>query len=107
MRSLIRCCGMEIAKALILAGSDTADCAWPVVSGSRHLFPIANRPILFHNLEALRAAGILEATILADQDAGPAIKCAVGDGREWGLSVRHASWCSADGLLGALDAQRA
>jgi glucose-1-phosphate thymidylyltransferase len=98
---------MEIAKALILAGSESADCTWPVVSGSRHLFPIANRPILFHNLEALRAAGILEATILADPDAGTAIKRAVGDGHEWGLNVRYAPWRSADGLLGALAAQRA
>ena len=97
---------MEIAKALILAGSGSDDCTWPVVSGSRHLFPIANRPILFHNLEALRTAGILEATILAEPEAGEAIKRAVGDGSNWDLSVRHAAWRSSDGLLGALAAGR-
>jgi glucose-1-phosphate thymidylyltransferase len=80
---------VEIAKALILAGSGSDDSPWPVVPGSRHLFPVANRPILFHNLEALRAAGILEATILADADAGRAIESAVGDGRDWGLTVHH------------------
>jgi glucose-1-phosphate thymidylyltransferase len=93
---------MEIAKALILAGRGSDDCAWPVVPGSRHLFPVANRPILFHNLEALRAAGILEATILSEPDAGTAIECAVGDGRDWGLTVHHAPWSTSDGLLGAL-----
>jgi glucose-1-phosphate thymidylyltransferase len=97
---------MEIAKALILAGGASDDCAWPVVPGSRHLFPVANRPIIFHNLEALRAAGILEATILADEDAGPAIERAVGDGSDWGLSVHHACWRSSAGLHGALTVGR-
>jgi glucose-1-phosphate thymidylyltransferase len=93
---------MEIAKALILAGSGSDDCPWPVVPGSRHLFPVANRPILFHNLEALRTAGILEATILADDLAGEAIERAVGDGCDWGLTVHHTRWCSSEGLHGAL-----
>src|SRR6188472_596752 len=93
---------MEIAKALILAGSASDACPWPAVPGSRHLFPVANRPILFHNLEALRAAGILEATILADADAGPAIERAVGDGTDWDLTVHHAEWRSAEGLPAAL-----
>ena len=97
---------MEIAKALILAGNGSDDCTWPVVSGSRHLFPIANRPILFHNLEALRTAGILEATIMAEPEAGEAIARAVGDGSNWDLTVRHAAWRSSDGLLGALAAGR-
>jgi glucose-1-phosphate thymidylyltransferase len=97
---------MEIAKALILAGSDTDERGWPAAAGARHLFPVANRPILFHNLEGLRAAGVLEATILSDSTAGPAIEQAVGDGREWGVIVHHARWRPADGLLGALAAGR-
>jgi glucose-1-phosphate thymidylyltransferase len=97
---------MEIAKALILAGSAADDRPWPVMPGARHLFPIANRPILFHNLEALRAAGILEATILADPGAGAAIEAAVGDGRDWGLTVHHSAWRSAGGLPAALAAGR-
>jgi glucose-1-phosphate thymidylyltransferase len=97
---------MEIAKALILAGDESDDRSWPAVAGSRHLFPVANRPILFHNLEALRAAGILEATILAGPAAAGAIEGAVGDGRDWGLSVRHEAWSGSDGLLGALAAGR-
>jgi glucose-1-phosphate thymidylyltransferase len=96
---------MEIAKALILAGHGAGDRPWPTAPvGPRHLFPIANRPILCHNLAALRAAGVLEAAILADRDAGDAIRQAVGDGREWGLSVRYVDWESARGIGGALAA---
>lgn len=97
---------MEIAKALILAGGGGDDRPWPVVAGSRHLFPIANRPILFHNLEALRAGGILEATILSEPHTAAAIERAVGDGRDWGLTVRHAEWSGSDGILGGLSAGR-
>jgi glucose-1-phosphate thymidylyltransferase len=97
---------MEIAKALILADDGADDSSWPVVSGSRHLFPVANRPILFHNLEALRAAGVLEATVLADPVAGAAIEEAVGDGRDRGVIVHHTRWRPADGLAGALAAGR-
>ena len=50
-----------------------------------HLFPVANEPILSHNLRALRAAGVLEAAIL--------------DGRRRALRDRGAR--SATGATGA------
>jgi glucose-1-phosphate thymidylyltransferase len=56
---------MEIAKAVIMAGQPRDDHGYRAdLCGSAHLFPIANRPLVFHALEALRAAGVLEATIL-------------------------------------------
>jgi glucose-1-phosphate thymidylyltransferase len=98
---------MEIAKALILAGRGCDDHPWPTApAGAKHLFPVANRPILFHSLESLRAAGVLEAAILSEGDAGEAIREAVGDGRAWGLSIRHEQWRSRVGLSGALRAAR-
>jgi glucose-1-phosphate thymidylyltransferase len=94
---------MEIAKALILTGHGGQDRPWPTAPlGPKHLFPVANRPILFHNLEALRAAGVLEATILVEPDAGVAIERAVGDGRDWDLNVRYEEWCASRGIGGAL-----
>ena len=100
-----RCYRMEIAKALILAGRASDDQHWSAVpAGPKQLFPIANRPILFHNLEALRNAGLLEALILVERDAVDAIERAVGDGSEWGLGVRYAEYVPAVGLAGALAA---
>jgi glucose-1-phosphate thymidylyltransferase len=97
---------MEIAKALILAGSRGPDerpyAAAP--SRPRHLFPVANRPILFHHLEALRAAGVEQATILSDVASVESIAAAVGDGADWRLSVRHAVYEPGRGLAGALAA---
>jgi glucose-1-phosphate thymidylyltransferase len=96
---------MEIAKALILTGRASDDRPWPAVpAGPKQLFPIANRPILFHNLEALRNAGLLEAVILVERDSASAIERAVGDGSDWGLAIRYAEYLPAVGLAGALAA---
>ena len=78
---------MEIAKALILIGSCHGDRPWPTAPWeSSHLFPVANRPILIHNLTALRDAGLLEATLMVEPRAGSVIERAVGDGSDLGLT---------------------
>src|SRR3954466_8666649 len=94
---------MEIAKALVLVGCGHDDRPWPTAPvGPKHLFPVANRPILFHNLEALRAMGVREAVILCEPHAAGAIERAVGAGRELGLDVRHLEWGVNRSLGGAL-----
>jgi glucose-1-phosphate thymidylyltransferase len=93
---------MEIAKAVILAGTGEHGAPWSAMPGRRHLFPVANQPVLFHNLEALRNAGVLEAAIVADAEISCAIQNAVGNGDDWGLNVTHAEWNSTVGLGAAL-----
>jgi glucose-1-phosphate thymidylyltransferase len=96
---------MEIAKALIMAGRTRDDRGYPAdLGGSAHLFPIANRPLLFHILEALGAAGVLEATILTDGDGDGPTRRAVGDGGRWRLGARVIDWKPSSGLAGALAA---
>ena len=98
---------MEIAKAVILAGRTAHDRPWPSVkAGPKHLVPIANRPILFHSLESLRRAGVLEATIAVDRESAGPTKAAVGDGSRWGLAVRYVSWLPRSGVGAALAAAR-
>jgi glucose-1-phosphate thymidylyltransferase len=95
---------MEIAKAIILAGAAGHERCLPAGrAGSRHLFPVANSPILFHQLESLRRAGLLEATILVDADARDSIKRAVGTGGHWNLTVRYDELPAAEGLSAALE----
>lgn len=98
---------MEIAKALVLTGRTPHDRPWPSVrSGPKHLVPVANRPILFHNLEALRRAGMLEAAIALEPETARPIVEAVGDGSRWNLAVRYVSWKPETGVSGALRAAR-
>ena len=98
---------MEIAKALILAGSSGLEAGpWPSAPATpRHLFPVANRPILFHNLERLRKAGILAAEILAGPDTVGAISDAIGRGPDFGLMVRCTEQDPDADLGGALAAR--
>jgi glucose-1-phosphate thymidylyltransferase len=94
---------MEIAKALVLTGRERHDLPWPSVrSVPKPLVPVANRPILFHNLDALRSAGILEATIVVEPESASAIRCAAGDGAEWGLTLRYTECPGGTGVDAAL-----
>jgi glucose-1-phosphate thymidylyltransferase len=96
---------MEIAKALVLLGCKGDELPWPTAPTTpKHLFPVANRPILSHNLEALRAAGVLEAALLALPRTAPEIERAVGSGRNLGLALQHLAWAGQDDLVGALAA---
>lgn len=98
---------MQTTKALILAECER-DARPSSISPAppRGLFPLANRPVLFHNLEALRAAGVAEAAIFAQPRTSRAIQEAVGDGRAWGLNVHHADWDPSVGVGGGLAAAR-
>jgi glucose-1-phosphate thymidylyltransferase len=94
---------MEIAKALILAGRGSNDGAWPSWRREpQHLFPVANKPILVHNVEALRAAGVLEAAVFVDPDSAEPVERAIGDGRDLGVSISYIAWDDRDGVAGAL-----
>jgi glucose-1-phosphate thymidylyltransferase len=99
--------GVEIAKALVLAGRTTDDRPWPSVRfGPKELVPVANEPILFHNLRALRRAGMLEAAIAVEPQSAEPIVAAVGDGSAWNLTVRYVDWLPSTGICGALAAAR-
>lgn len=95
---------MEIAKALILASGRGTEQPWPTAPAPRPLFPVANRPIIFHQLEALRAAGVLEVAILAEEHEQAAIEEAVGDGRRWGVAVVYPEAPRTPCLAAALNA---
>ena len=98
---------VKIAKALILAGRTDLDRPWPSIrSGPKHLVPVANRPILFHHLETLRNAGMLEAMIAVEPKIARLISAAVGNGSDWNLAVRYVEWMPATGISGALTAAR-
>src|SRR3954452_8844228 len=81
---------MKIAKAVVLAGACAGPSPWPSVGlAARQLAPVANRPVLFHHLDALAAAGIRQAAIVTDATTRACIRAALGDGSDWGLELTH------------------
>jgi glucose-1-phosphate thymidylyltransferase len=75
-------------KALVLAGGTGSRLRPFSYSTPKQLVPVANEPVLFHGLRALRSAGVTEAGIVVS-GPGTAIRAAVGDGSDFGLAVRY------------------
>jgi glucose-1-phosphate thymidylyltransferase len=91
---------MNIAKAVVLAGDCQGPEPWPSLGlSTRHLAPVANKPVVFHHLEALSEAGIDEAVIVTDRTTSDGIREAVGDGSAWDLDVHYVEGAPGAGVL--------
>jgi glucose-1-phosphate thymidylyltransferase len=93
-------------KGLILAQSGQELHGSPMDRrGTRHMLPVANKPILFHALESMAGAGITDVAIAVTADAERMISKSVGCGAPWGMRVSYAPTddtdCVAAGLLAA------
>jgi glucose-1-phosphate thymidylyltransferase len=81
---------MSDGKAVVLATDRRSPEPWPDLGlSTRHLAPVANKPVLFHHLEALSSADIGEIAIVCDRRSNAGIRKAVGDGSAWDLDVRY------------------
>lgn len=60
-----------------------------VATDAPELVPVANKPILFHVLEALRDADISDVALVVHPETGESIRDVVGDGSSWRLRVRY------------------
>ena len=75
-------------KALVLAGGSGSRLRPITHTSAKQLVPVANKPVLFYGLEAIRDAGITDVGIVVG-DTAPAIRAAVGDGSAFGLQVSY------------------
>jgi glucose-1-phosphate thymidylyltransferase len=75
-------------KALVLAGGAGTRLRPITHTSAKQLLPVANKPVLFYGLEAIRDAGITEVGMVVG-DTASAIQTAVGDGSAFGLNVRY------------------
>ena len=75
-------------KALVLAGGRGTRLRPLTNTSAKQLFPVANKPVLFYGLEAIRDAGIVEVGIIVG-DTAEEVRRAVGDGSQFGLQVTY------------------
>jgi glucose-1-phosphate thymidylyltransferase len=75
-------------RALVLAGGEGSRLRPLTHTSAKQLIPIANTPILFHVLDAVREAGITEVGVVVGQTEHE-IRAAVRDGSAWGLDVTY------------------
>jgi glucose-1-phosphate thymidylyltransferase len=75
-------------KALVLAGGSGTRLRPITHTSAKQLLPVANKPVLFYCLEAIRDAGVTEVGVVVG-DTAPAVMAAVGDGSSFGLEVTY------------------
>jgi len=75
-------------KALVLSGGAGTRLRPITDTSAKQLLPVANKPVLFYGLEAIRDAGISDVGIVVGHTAA-AIQEAVGDGSDFGLNVSY------------------
>jgi len=93
--------GHSRLKALVLAGGSGTRLRPITHTYAKQLVPVANKPVLFYGLEAIRDAGITEVGIVVG-DTEPAIHAAVGSGRAFGLEVTYIRQSAPRGLAHAV-----
>jgi len=69
------------------------------------LIPVANKPVLFRVIEAIRDAGVTDIGIVIG-DTGPEIRAAVGDGKRWDVSITYIPQAAPMGLAHAVKISR-
>jgi glucose-1-phosphate thymidylyltransferase len=75
-------------KGLILSGGRGTRLRPITHTSAKQLVPVANKPILFYGLEAMRDAGIRDVGIVVG-DTADEVRAAVGDGSAWDLEVTY------------------
>ncbi len=75
-------------KGLILAGGAGTRLRPITHTSAKQLVPVANKPILFYGIEAMRAAGIVEIGMIVG-DTRNEVMAAVGDGSAFGVQVTY------------------
>jgi glucose-1-phosphate thymidylyltransferase len=75
-------------KALVLCGGSGTRLRPITHTMAKQLVPVANKPVLFYGLEAIRDAGIKEVGIIVGETRNEIVQ-GVGDGSKWGLKVTY------------------
>jgi glucose-1-phosphate thymidylyltransferase len=103
--NIARNAGGETIKALILSGGKGTRLRPITHTSAKQLVPVANKPILFYAIEAMREAGLTDVGIVVGE-THEEIKAAVGNGSEFGVKATYIHQEAPLGLAHAVKVSR-